>query len=349
MVVPLYQKISDDLKAQITTQKLKAGDKLPTELELSETYNVSRITAKHALSALEQLGMITRSRGKGSFVSQELIDQSVPATKSILFIQPFGDLSFGDFAQGLISEMKPLGYTVFITHAEFLNEATASEIMQNFNGLIYYPMNTDAYLDILFEMVTLDFPVILLDKEIYGLPFPCVKSDNFMGGLMATQHLINEGHERIAFMMNQDAHPPHTTRDRYLGYMQALNKANLSFHTHYNNPDESSLVVLDYLKKSKLTAMVCENDLIALSLMTTLQQAGISVPGEVSIIGFDNIQAASLSNPPLTTIEQSFSALGEEAARLLLDWIQTSEVPTSNNITVQLIKRKTTKEIKHEH
>jgi DNA-binding LacI/PurR family transcriptional regulator len=344
MVVPLYQKISDDLKEQIASQKIKVGDKLPTEMELSDAYNVSRITAKRALNDLEQIGLITRSRGKGSFVKHNLSTESdnQQATKAILFIHPFGDIAFGDFAQGLIPYMKQQGYNVFITHVEFLKESLASEITQRFDALIYYPMNTDEYLDLLFELLALDFPVVLLDKEIYGLPFPCVKADNFKGGYWATQYLIDSGHQKIAFMMNNGVHPPHTTRDRYLGYMNALTKAGLSFHSLYNSPNECSAVAVDYFKASGATAMVCENDLIALSLMTSLQQSGFVIPKDLSIIGFDNIQAASLSNPPLTTIEQNFSKMGEEAAKLVLEWIQSGTPPESRNIEVQLIERNTT-------
>ena len=342
MIVPLYQQISNDLKDRITSQKIKVGEKLPTEMELSETYQVSRITAKHALNELEQLGLIIRTRGKGSFVKSQSPEYSDHATKTILFIHPFGDLSFGDFAQGLIPYMKQQGYTVFITHVDFLVETAPAEIAQRFDGLVYYPLNTDQYLDTLFELAALDFPVVLLDKEIYGLHFPCVKADNFAGGRLATQHLIKLGHKKIGFMMNDQAHPPHTTRDRYLGYMSALSQEKILFHTLYNNPKESSRIAVEYYKSSGVTAMVCENDLIALDIMSNLQNAGFEVPRDVAIIGFDNIQAASLSNPSLTTIEQNFSKMGEEAARLLLKWIKSGKIANSSSIDVQVIERNTT-------
>ncbi|GAB2026947.1 GntR family transcriptional regulator [Lactovum odontotermitis] len=345
MAIPLYQKISDDLKDLISNQTIKVGDKLPTEKELSETYNVSRITAKHALNNLEQIGLISRSRGRGSFVKRSSVDENERATKAILFIHPFGDLAFGDFAQGLIPYMKRHGYNVFITHVEFLQESAASEIIQNFDGLIYYPMNTDDYLDTLYELVALNFPVVLLDKEIYGLPFPCVRADNFAGGQLATQRLIDAGHEKIAFMMSGEAHPPHTTRDRYLGYMSALSQAKLKFHTLYSNPQETSRVAVDYLKASGATALVCENDFIALSLLTTLQHEGYKIPQDISIIGFDNIQAASLSNPPLTTVEQNFSKMGEEAAKLMFNWIKTKKIPQNSCLPVQLIERNSVKDM----
>ena len=88
MVVPLYQKISEDLKDQILTHKIEVGEKLPTELELSETYHVSRITAKRALNELEQIGLVSRTRGKGSFVKKNSEKKTLSQTTKQNSIYP---------------------------------------------------------------------------------------------------------------------------------------------------------------------------------------------------------------------------------------------------------------------
>ena len=200
MSLPLYQQISDDLKQKIVTKTFKSGDQLPTEKELSETYSVSRITAKRALTELEQLGLVSRTRGKGTFV-QELNKNHTKLLKRVLFIIPFEGMSFGDFTQGLVPALKVENTTVFITYASYLKENTADDIKENFDGLIYYPMYTEDYLDILLELSLQNFPVVLLDKQIYDLGFPCVSSDNFNGGEQAAQALLNLGHKRIAFLV----------------------------------------------------------------------------------------------------------------------------------------------------
>ncbi|MCT0038486.1 LacI family transcriptional regulator, partial [Lactococcus lactis subsp. lactis] len=71
-----------------------------------------------------------------------------------------------------------------------------------------------------------------------------------------------------------------------------------------------------------------------------------SVPNDISIIGFDDIQAASLSNPPLTTIAQDFIGMGRIAGELLLDWIKSGQTPKDVKVPINLIKRKTTEELK---
>ena len=345
MSLPLYQQISDDLKQKIVTKTFKSGDQLPTEKELSETYSVSRITAKRALTELEQLGLVSRTRGKGTFV-QELNKNHTKLLKRVLFIIPFEGMSFGDFTQGLVPALKVENTTVFITYASYLKENTADDIKENFDGLIYYPMYTEDYLDILLELSLQNFPVVLLDKQIYDLGFPCVSSDNFNGGEQAAQALLNLGHKRIAFVASNDTHHPQTTRNRYLGYVKVLKEQGIKFHTTLDDSLYTESSVLELIHNEKVTGLICENDLVALQTMKTLQDNHFSVPNDISIIGFDDIQAASLSNPPLTTIAQDFIGMGRIAGELLLDWIKSGQTPKDVKVPINLINRKTTEELK---
>ena len=345
MSLPLYQQISNDLKQKIIAKTFKSGDQLPTEKELSETYSVSRITAKRALTELEQLGLVSRTRGKGTFV-QELNKNHTKLLKRVLFIIPFEGMSFGDFTQGLVPALKVENTTVFITYASYLKENTADDIKENFDGLIYYPMYTEDYLDILLELSLQNFPVVLLDKQIYDLGFPCVSSDNFNGGEQAAQALLALGHKRIAFVASNDTHHPQTTRNRYLGYVKVLKEQGIKFHTTLDDSLYTESSVLELIHNEKVTGLICENDLVALQTMKTLQDSHFSVPNDISIIGFDDIQAASLSNPPLTTIAQDFIGMGRIAGELLLDWIKSGQTPKDVKVPINLIKRKTTEELK---
>lgn len=342
MNVPLYQQISDELKKNIITKKIQSGEQLPTEKELSDTYKVSRITAKRALTELEQLGMVTRTRGKGTFVKSPSTSNTAPL-KRVLFVIPFEGMSFGDFTQGLAPALKENDTTIFITYSNYLKENTAAQIKENFDGLVYYPMHTEDYLDVLLELSLQNFPVVLLDKQIYDLGFPCVASDNFNGGEQAAQALVSLGHERIAFVMSNEEHHPHTTRNRYLGYVKVLKESHLAFHTTLDDENVNEDSIIHLINEQHVTALICENDLVALQTMANLQAQGIDIPNDISIIGFDNILAASLSNPPLTTIAQDFAGIGKKAGELLVEWINTGLVPNDVKIPIQLIERSTTK------
>lgn len=235
-----------------------------------------------------------------------------------------------------------------MTTLDFLETKTANDLMQEFDGLIYYAFETDQHLDLLFELSLKDFPVLMLDKKIYELPFPTVLSDNFQGGSLATNQLIEQGHKKIAYLFGDLSHPQ-SVRQRYLGYLEALNKAELSFHTALNDPMATTNELANYIHTHNVTAFVCENDLVAIQAMTTLKQLGYTIPNDFSVIGFDDIQAAALVDPPLTTIAQDFLQLGELAGKAMIQWLQTKEKPADIKHPVTLIQRLSTKEYTHGH
>ncbi len=344
---PLYQTIFNDLQTAILTGELPVDSQLPTEKELSHTYKVSRITSKRALTELEQLGLIYRVRGKGSFVKSSAPEQMLPSptkTRRILFLLPYvADLSVGDFTKGLNPVMQDKQMDVVMTTHDFLQNKTAKELIHEFDGLIYYAFDTEQHLDLLFELSLKEFPVIILDKKIYELPFPTVLSDNFQGGVLATSHLIEQGHSKIAYLFGAQTHPQ-SVRQRYLGYLEALDKAGLAFHTSLDDKSATFDELLSYITKYEVTAFVCENDVVAIQTMNFLRQHDYHVPEDFSIIGFDDIQAAALVDPPLTTIAQDFEQLGKLAGEALITWLETNERPSDSKFPVSFIKRQSTKE-----
>lgn len=341
---PLYKKIYLDLERDIASGKYLPGSQLPTEKELSDFYQVSRITSKRALAELEQSGFIYRTRGKGSFVANKPIKAPKKANR-ILFLLPFlNDLSVGNFTEGLSPIMQDNQIDIMMTTLDYLHQKNADEIIGEFDGLIYYAQNTDSFLDLFAELALKDFPVILLDKKIYDLPFPVVISDNIGGGYAATKFLIHQGHERIAYLFGEEIHPQ-SVRQRYLGYIQAIKEAKLSFHTPIDEKRANNQSLLEYVKDQHITALVCENDITAIMSMKLLKEAGYAIPEDISVIGFDDIQAASLIDPPLTTIAQNFKKLGQIAGGHLIQWIEKNERPSDVQIPVNLIERQSTKEI----
>lgn len=341
---PLYKKIYFDLEKAILAGTYPPGSQLPTEMELSENYQVSRITSKRALTELEQSGFIFRMRGKGSFVKEEP-EIIIKKANRILFLLPFtNDLSVGNFTDGLSSIMQGHQIDTMIADEEYLNHKTPDDIIDEFDGLIYYVDKPESHLVLLAELALKKFPVILLDKKIYDLSFPAVISDNIEGGQAATTFLIKQGHQRIAYLFGQELHAQ-SVRQRYLGYVRAIKEAGLSFLTSLDDKRATNLDLLEYVEEHQITALVCENDLTAIIAMNLLKQSEFSIPEDFSIIGFDDIQAAGLVDPPLTTVAQNFEQIGETAGKHLIQWIEKSEIPIDIKIPVSLIKRQSTKEL----
>ncbi|MGM0216263.1 GntR family transcriptional regulator [Enterococcus sp. AZ109] len=339
---PLYKTILNDLKDKITNGTLIPGSQVPTEKELSDTYGVSRITSKRALTELEQLGMIERTRGKGSFVKEVLSEKK--QTKRLLFLLPFSnDLSLGNFSEGLLPVVQKEQFEVMMTNFDFLTNHQANDISQEFDGMIYYADDESQHLDLLFDLSFQQFPIVVLDKQLHDLNLPAVLSDNLAGGKAACDYLIENGHKQIAYIFG-NLHPPQSTRQRYLGYIRSLKEHQISFHTTLEDKMANPKNLLAYVAKNEVTALVCENDLVAIEAMRILKQGGYQLPEQLSVIGFDDIQAASLVDPALTTISQNFKEIGALAGQALIDWINTGQQPDSQKVEVTLITRNSTKE-----
>lgn len=338
----LYKKIYHFIKEQIESGRLQIGDRLPTEKELSEQFSVSRITSKRALVELEQEGLITRSRGKGSFVAENQVT-SPGANKDLLLILPFAsDYELGDYAKGIMTSIAETGYRLMVQLASTVRLDTLSD----YAGIIYYPEDVNHSIDFLFYCDRHHIPLVLLDKSLDLFQFPAVVADNKGGAYQLTQHLIDQGCDQIWFVATESFGEVSSVRDRYLGYLAAMAETSLPSSYFPKEKAETSdaylnrlVTVLSEMTDSK-TGLVVENDWLAIQLIQKSIQAGLSIPDQVAIVGFDNSQASRLFHPKLSTAAQDFYQMGQEAARLLLQKIESPQkAVTSCQLPVQLFIR----------
>lgn len=321
---------------------MQIGDRLPTEKELSEQFSVSRITSKRALVELEQEGLITRSRGKGSFVAENQVT-SPGANKDLLLILPFAsDYELGDYAKGIMTSIAETGYRLMVQLASTVRLDTLSD----YAGIIYYPEDVNHSIDFLFYCDRHHIPLVLLDKSLDLFQFPAVVADNKGGAYQLTQHLIDQGCDQIWFVATESFGEVSSVRDRYLGYLAAMAETSLPSSYFPKEKAETSdaylnrlVTVLSEMTDSK-TGLVVENDGLAIQLIQKSIQAGLSIPDQVAIVGFDNSQASRLLHPKLSTAAQDFYQMGQEAARLLLQKIESPQkAVTSCQLPVQLFIR----------
>jgi len=154
-----------------------------------------------------------------------------------------------------------------------------------------------------------------------------VGCDNFAGGQAATRHLLALGRRRVAFLGRADDHYPEF-QDRYRGVLAALAEAGVppdpALQVDALSTEEDGTLAAERLvaRAGGFDAVVAASDLIALSAMRVLAAAGLDVPGDVALVGFDDIPAAGLANPPLTTVAQDTAAAGRTLVELLLGRIR---------------------------
>lgn len=189
-------------------------------------------------------------------------------------------------------------------------------------------------------------PVVTVDRDIAVDGAWVVRSDHRRGGRLATEHLIELGHEHIAHIRGPAELSVAT--DRHDGYRQALEEAGLPY-------DASLVVEGDFLEESGydglrtlrrrrrfFSAVFCGNDLMAIGALRALEDVGLSVPEEVGVVGFDDIHLASYLRPGLTTVHQPVQELGRRAAALLIEGAMDGEEPTSEVLDVRIVRRQTT-------
>lgn len=166
-------------------------------------------------------------------------------------------------------------------------------------------------------------PLVLADLWAPGMP--CVNPDNVLGGYLATHHLIAQGRRRIAFLASSLAH--YSIRQREKGYRQALYEAQLLMPPEYEaiappllDTEQSLIQAVNELLAlpAPPDAIFAYNDAAARVVLRVCEQRGLRVPADISLVGFDDIDAAAWTSPPLTTIAVDKQQLGRQAVMLLL-------------------------------
>ncbi|MGE5353383.1 MAG: LacI family DNA-binding transcriptional regulator [Acidobacteriota bacterium] len=203
--------------------------------------------------------------------------------------------------------------------------------------------------DIIISLEKYELPMAFVDYYPPAENYPVVLIDNFSGGMQAVQYLVELGHRHIGFVAGDIQHP--SIRDRFQGYKVALENADLNYSSHMSVIDEpyparenGYYAAKKLLKENKnITAIFSCNDAMAIGIMQYLKETGLKVPGDISLIGFDDVEASLLLDPPLSTVAVPKIELGGEVMRLMADIINHKvKSPKKVLVPVELIKRKST-------
>lgn len=194
------------------------------------------------------------------------------------------------------------------------------------------------------DLVEREMPLVLVGHGPDNTSLNSVDVDNFTGAYTATNHLIELGHECIGIMLGKFC--MQETADRLAGYKEAIRDAGLSI-------SEDLIAVGDYSQKygsesikelmkdnPDMTAAFCTSDTLAMGALSALHEEDISVPGDMALVGFDDLPFAQYTIPPLTTIRQPITEKGKRAANLLIDKIENKENEVVHeNLEPELIVR----------
>lgn len=347
---PLYRKILEDLLAAIQGGTLKPGDRLPAEAELEARWGVSRITAARAIKELQQLGLVHRMRGSGTFVNpapahgpasgtRTANENRMPRFIAAIFPQIerngipeiLGGIEAACGEAGLVCTFHNSNNDL-ATEARLIRQVTE----QGCSGLLLYPCfaplgNARLYSDLGLR----GFPIAMIDRSIDFLGLPLFACDNEASMAALTRHVIARGHRRIAFFCHS-IETISSEQERFRGYGGALLEAGIpldpdlvcrtapSHGPEARRPDRVERdrlaeMALDHLLSlaDRPSCVMAVNDLLGISLIKAALARGLRIPADLAVTGFDNIDAGDLAGIPLTTVAQPFHRIGREAAALL--------------------------------
>ncbi len=187
-------------------------------------------------------------------------------------------------------------------------------------------------------------PVVTISCRLPEQSFPAVFPDNRQGMEAIMEHLLSQGHTRIAFVGDTSIGD---IQERYQAYQEIVTRNGLSFDpqlvilTTNPLPEQGALAARRLLAAGlPCTAIVAGNDWTAIGLMRELREHGYRIPEDVVVVGFDDIPEAQITNPPLSTVRQHSDKLGEKAARLLLDQISgRPAMPLIETIPTTFVER----------
>ena len=318
--------------------------------DVAKAAGVSLASASYAVNKTGSLGEDTRSHVLN--IAEELgYRQNLSAratrtgrTGAIGFVVP--DMTnpfFPSLAQSVVQRARQNGYSVFVTDSEGDPDQEMEVIRQligrGVDGIVWFPVNDDNSL----TKINADLPIIVIDRTVSG--FECIQADYSEGGRLAAEHLVNLGHRSIGVVAGPlDVK---SMRDRCQSAEGLIkSRANLAFTVENAFATELEKSVADAIVSKSATAVFCGSDLIAIGVLRVARAAGLTIPGDLSIVGFDDIPWAEYCTPTLTTIEMPVDEMAAEAVDALLRKID-GESDSNRRVVfnVNLIVRESTAQI----
>jgi DNA-binding LacI/PurR family transcriptional regulator len=247
-------------------------------------------------------------------------------TKALgVIVRNIDDPFFSEILQGIEDIAQGEGYSLFISSSQ--NETDRERMIvkamreHRVDGVIICSTSFGTIQSR--ELVEHSVPIVVVNNQAAEDYRHAIHHDDVDGSRQVTRHLIGLGHRRIAYLGN--AISGRTTLDRLSGFKQEMEIAGLTVPEEYihqvpGGEPEHGLAGVDHFLALVLrpTALVCFNDMMAIGVLKGLKQAGVRVPEDCSVTGFDNIILSEFTSPPLTTFDQPKHFIGAEAARLLL-------------------------------
>lgn len=328
---PKYELVKDYVKHLLKESIIAYGGKLPSEHELMEKFKVSRHTIRQAFGELTSEGYLYKEQGKGTF-SKYRRDAKHKQIIAVLTTYIAGFV-FPGIISGIEETLSDEGYMMLLSNTNNIKEREAQYLTSisehNVVGLIMEPTKSareNSNLRLLESIHSRDIKFVFINACYDDFNSAYVLLDDFKGGYIATEYLIQLGHRRIAGIFKTD---DKQGINRKNGFEAAMEKYQVPIQLEFIGEYETSnMYDFPYMfaqsllrKEDHPTAFFCYNDVYALMICQAIQDAGLRVPDDVSVVGYDDALPTMQSEIKLTTIMHPKKEMGIQAAKYMIDML----------------------------
>lgn len=340
-----YKEVERTLRQEIAAGLWRPGDRLPAEYDLARRFNVSYLTMRQALATLVDEGALLRVRGKGTFI----VDRAQEAPQSgarhgLALMLPTNwqrrdPYYFPDILDGFQQAMTAAG-----CRASLINDDVPDiGKMLPRGSAIACVLIEPEHVRIVERLRDNGYRVLGVNRYHGQRAVPSVRMDDFSGVESAVDHLVSLGHSQIAFLRGPSEN--FDANDRLAGFRAATKRHKLwsAMEAGDDFSEATGYAVAQMLLSlpKKPTALVCASDLSAIGAVRGATDLGLSVPGDLSIVGFGDFSVAQYVRPSLTTVRQCRVTLGRTAGEVLIRLANEEDVD-DDILAAELIVREST-------
>jgi len=349
---PAHRRVAAALSAEIQGGVFRPGSRLPAEPQLAVQFGVSRGTLRQALQSLRAEGLIDSVAGRGSFVAHGRPQHRERRRRVIGVVVPSVAQPYvADLLGWIEEELHERGYSMIVGSSGSHLQQQAGRIHrivdEGASGLIVYPIDYEPDPPLFAHLVERDFPIVLIDRHVIGLPVDSVEPDNVGGAYSAVWHLLELGHRRIAFVSTDNLRTT-SVAERMRGYEEALAANDIALDPALiftrlpvarRWPIEAAAsrkpevtAIARFLERRRPTAVFTLHDYLAADVLEAANELGVAVPGDLALASFDDDPAAANLSVPLTAVAQPREQLGRTAARLVVERVEGRRTEVARTI-----------------
>lgn len=326
--------------------KLACTSPSTVSLAINNRPGVSPSTREKIMQIVAECGYLSRKKEAVTVTPRKLMKLIAVSKPNTSDIHNFRTSFFAEIINSIQNKCSELNYSMMysiVPHDNFIEEIKNSEISQPSDGIILIGTYlSDSEVD---QLENLSFPLVLLDRSCQLSYINSVCINNYMGAYNAVSELISCGHKKIGYVRSSSS--VSNLAERHQGFAAALAYNKISIPSEFFFSCNSYIADgVDMLCQqlqhapSLPTAFFCENDYIALSLISALNIIGLAAPNDFSVIGFDDVPECIITTPQLTTVHVDRQALAFAAVNRLHELITSSNTTTQYTlINVNLVKR----------